>query len=90
MRFFRISDAADKKDTLLIYGGTGIGKLEGDVDFKLKGKLTDYFALRKNAQFVRYLFPKMWPHTGESTVAYAARLREKAINWDFTILTKEY
>ena len=28
MRFFRISDAADKKDALLIYGGAEIRKLE--------------------------------------------------------------
>ena len=53
MRFFCISDAADKKDAMLIYGGVEIRRLdkslqdprgEDDIYSKLKGKLNDYFA----------------------------------------------
>lgn len=50
---------------------------------KLKGKLNDYFAPKKNAHYSRYMFLKMRPQPWESTVSYAARLREKAKNCDF-------
>ena len=91
MRFFRISDAADKKDAMLIYGGREIQRLEkslqdpeeGDVYAKLQSKLNNYFAPKKNIHYARYLFLKMKPHTGESTVSYAARLREKSKSCDF-------
>ena len=91
MRFFRISNAADKKDAMLIYGGVEIRRLdkslqdpqEGDDYALLKGKLTDYFAPKKNAHYARYLFLKMRPQAGESTISYAARLREKAANCEF-------
>ena len=92
MRFFRINHAADKKDAMLIYGGVEIRRLdkslrdprgEDDIYSKLKGKLNDYFAPKKNAHYSRYMFLKMRPQSGESTVSYAARLREKAKNCDF-------
>ena len=91
MRFFRISDAADRKDAMLIYGGVDIRRLEkslqdlgdGDLYTKLKGKLTDYFSPKKNIHYSRYIFLKMRPLIGESTIAYAARLREKAVNCEF-------
>ena len=75
----------------LIYGGAEIKRLEkslqaptdGDVYAKLKGKLTDYFASKKNVHYAQYLFFKMRPQTGESTVSYAVRLQEKATNCDF-------
>ena len=80
MRFFRISDANDKKDAMLIYGGAEIRRLEkslkdpeeGDIYVKLKGKLTEYFAPKKNKHYARYLFLKMRPHAGEGTMSYAA------------------
>ena len=56
---------------------------EGDIYAKLKGKLTDYFAPKKNKHYARYLFLKMRPHAGEGTVSYAARLREKSMNCEF-------
>ena len=56
---------------------------DGDLYTKLKGKLTDYFSPKKNIHYSRYLFLKMRPHIGESTIAYAARLREKAANCEF-------
>ncbi|XP_053376601.1 uncharacterized protein LOC123533440 [Mercenaria mercenaria] len=92
MRFFRVIDAEDKKDAMLIYGGVEIRRLdkslqdpggEGDVYSKLKSKLTDYFAPKKNIHFCRYVFLKTRPQPGENTVSYAARLREKAKNCDF-------
>lgn len=91
MRFFRISEAVDKKDAMLIYGGAEIRRLEkslqdpreGDVYTKLKDKLTDYFSPKKNVHYARYLFLKMRPLPGENTVSYAARLREKSVNCSF-------
>ena len=91
MRFFRISDAADKKDAMLIYGGTEIRRLEknlpdpeeGDVYAKLQSKLNNYFAPKKNIHYARYLFLKMKPHAGEGTGSYAARLREKSKSCNF-------
>ena len=56
---------------------------DGDLYSKLKGKLTDYFSPKKNIHYSRYLFLKMRPHIGESTIAYAALLREKAVNCEF-------
>lgn len=69
MRFFRISDPEDKKDAMLIYGGGEIRRLakslqdpeEGDVYKKLKDKLSDYFAPKKNKHYARYIFLKMRP-----------------------------
>ena len=91
MRFFRISDANDKKDAMLIYGGAEIRRLEkslkdpeeGDIYVKLKGKLTEYFAPKKNKHYARYLFLKMRPHAGEGTMSYAARLQEKSMSCEF-------
>ena len=68
---------------MLICGGAEIRRLEkslqdptdGDVYAKLKGKLTDYFTPKKKVHYARYLFLKMRPQAGESTVTYAARLR---------------
>ena len=86
LRFFRISDAEDKKDAMLIYGGVEVRRLdkslqdpsEGDLYAKLKGKLT-----KKKAHYARYLFLKTRPQAGESTISDAARLREKAMSCDF-------
>ena len=92
MRFFCISDAADKKDAMLIYGGTEIRRLEkslqdpeeGDVYAKLQSKLNNYFAPKKNIHYARYMFLKMKPHAKEEgTVSYAARLRQKSKSCDF-------
>ena len=87
MRFFRISDAEDMKDAMLIYGGVEIRRLEkslqdpkdGSVYAKLKSKLNNYFSPQKNVHYARYLFLKTKQLAGESTVSYAARLREKAL-----------
>ena len=55
MRFFLISDAADKKDAMLIYRGAEIRRLEkrlqdsedGDVYAQFQSKLGNYFPQRK-------------------------------------------
>ena len=91
MRFFRIGEAEDKRDAMFIYGSAEIRRLEkslqdrkeDDVYSKLKAKLNDYYAPKKNVHYARYLFLKMRPHDDESIVSYAARLLEKAINCDF-------
>ena len=91
MRFFRISDAGDMKDAMLIYGGVEIRRLEkslqdpkeGDAFVKLRGKLNNYFSPQKNVHYARYLFLKTKQLAGESTVSYAARLREKALKCEF-------
>ena len=91
MRFFRISEAEDKKDAMLIYGGVEIQRLEkslqdpkeGDICVKLREKLNNYFSPQKNVHYARYLFLKTKQLAGETTVAYAARLREKAFKCEF-------
>ena len=90
-RYFRITEAVDKKDAIIIYGGKEIARLEKslpdpqveDVYMKLRTKLNDHFTPKKNKHHVRYLFLKMRPHMGETTSAYAARLREKAKECEF-------
>lgn len=90
-RYFRITEAVDKKDAVIIYGGKEIARLEkslpdpetADVYLKLRTKLNDHFTPKKNKHHARYLFLKMRPHVGESTSAYAARLREKAKECEF-------
>ena len=85
-RYFRITEAVDKKDAIIIYGGKEIARLGKslpdpeveDVYLKLRTKLNDHFTPKKNKHHARYLFLKMRPHMGETTSAYAARLREKA------------
>ena len=92
-RYFRITEAQDKKDAMIIYGGKDIARLskslpdptEEDLDAyaKLKKKLNDYFKPQQNKHHARYLFLKMRPNSDETTSAYAARLREKAAECDF-------
>ena len=50
---------------------------------KLRKKLNDYFKPKKNKHHARYVFLKMRPAHGETTNAYAARLREKANDCEF-------
>ena len=70
---------------MLIYGGVEIlaqkvqYPKEGDIYIKLRGKRNNYFSPQKNVHFGRYLFLKTKQLAGETTVAYAARLRENAL-----------
>ena len=92
-RYFRITDASDRKDALIIYGGQEISRLEkslpdpGDRGLnlyeKLRTKLSNYFSPKRNKHYCRYMFLKMRPQVKETTVAYATRLREKAHDCDF-------
>ena len=93
-RYFRINSPADRKDALIIYGGTEIARLEktlpdndpdGNLDDyqKVKQKLNDYFQPKRNKHHARYIFLKSRPEAGETIVAYATRLREKAQGCDF-------
>ena len=78
----------DQKDALIIYGGQEIARLEKslpdsegsnsqlDVYQKLRKKLNEYFIPKKNKHYSRYMFLKMRPEMGETTVAYATRLRK--------------
>ncbi len=51
LRYFKITDPVDKKDSIIIYGGKEISRLaknlpdpaEGDVYEKLKCRLNDYY-----------------------------------------------
>ena len=92
VRYFRIGNQADRKDAMIIYGGKEIARLEkslpdpaGDSNEyeKLRKKLNDYFVPKQNKHYARYVFLKMRPFAGEATIAYAARLREKAYNCEF-------
>ena len=49
----------------------------------LRKKLNDYFLPKQNKHYARYVFLKMRPLADEATIAYAARLREKAYDCDF-------
>ena len=91
-RFFKISEAVDKKDAMIIYGGNEMARLEkslpqypetGDAYAKLPTKLNGHFTLKKNKHHARYLFLKTRPHVGETISVYAARLREKAKECEF-------
>ncbi|CAC5414668.1 unnamed protein product [Mytilus coruscus] len=77
-RYFCITDPEDKKDAMIIYGDRRM-----DVYEKLKKNLDDYFAPKKNKHYARYVFLKMRPINGESTLAYATRLRERAADCEF-------
>ena len=85
-RILKISEAVDKKDPMIIYGGNEIACLEmslpdpetGDVYTKLRTKLNGHFTPKKNKHRACYIFLKMKPHVAETMSAYAARLREKA------------
>ena len=50
---------------------------------KLKKKVNDYYLLRRNKHYVRFLFLNMRPKPGESTLSYVAILREKANTCEF-------
>ena len=76
-RYFKISSPADKKDALIIYGGKEIARLEkslpdptGNLNEyeKLRAKVNDYFMPKRNKHYARYIFLKMRPIAGESTV----------------------
>ena len=93
-RYFRINSPADRKDALIIYGGTEIARLEktlpdndpdGNLDDyqKVTKKLNDYFLPKRNKHNARYIFLKSRPKAGETIIAYATRLREKAHGCDF-------
>ena len=90
-RFFKISEAVDKKDAMIVYGGNEITRFEkslpdpetGDVYTKLRTKSNGHFTPKENKHHARYLFLKMRPHVGETISAYAARLREKAKECEF-------
>ena len=78
---------------MIIYGGQEISRLEKslpdpvsrefNVYDKLRQKLNDYFVPKRNKHYSRYMFLKLRPNIGETTVAYATRLREKAHDCDF-------
>lgn len=92
-RFFKISNPIDKKDALIIYGGKEIARLEKSLPDpadgslneyeKLRKKLNDYFTPKRNKHHARYIFLKMKPIPGETTVTYATRLREKSQDCEF-------
>jgi len=77
---------------MIIYGGREKARLAknlpdpdgtDDAYHKLRDKLTEYFAPRKNKHYARYIFLKMRPLENETTVSYAARLREMERDCDF-------
>ena len=92
-RYFKIANPQDKKDAIIIYGGHEISRLEKslpdpeeaelNVYDKIRQKLNNYFIPKRNKHYSRYIFLKMRPQIGETTVAYATRLREKAHESDF-------
>ena len=94
-RFFRVAYPLDRKDALIIYGGSEIGRLEKslpgpedprkelDEYQRLRLKLNECFLPKKNKHYARFIFLKTRPEAGEATVTYATRLREKAHECEF-------
>ena len=92
-RYFKIINPVDKKDALIIYGGKEIARLEKSLPDPTEGSLNEYEKLRKklndnfmpkrNKHHARYIFLKMKPIAGETTITYATRLREKAQDCEF-------
>ena len=87
-RYFKIHDPFDQKDALIIYRGREIARLEkvlpdpcGKLNEyeKLKLKLNTYFLPQRYKYYARYLFLKMTPKAGETTISFATRLRENAL-----------
>ena len=80
---------------MIIYSKSEIARLEEsfpdsedpsnevDVYQKLRVKRNAYFMPNKNIHYARYIVLKTRPETGEATVAYATRLREKAHECNF-------
>lgn len=74
------------KDALIIYGGKEIACLEKSLldptegslnEYEKLRKLNDYFMLKRNKHHVRYIFLKMKPIAGETTVTYATTKTEE-------------
>ena len=92
-RYFKITNPQDMKDALIIYGGQEISRLEKslpnpevpgqNVYQKIRKKMNEYFIPKRNKHYSRYMFLKMRPQLGETTVTYATRLREKSHDCDF-------
>lgn len=95
-RYFRITEAQDKKDALVIFGGKDISRLNkslppvvGEADLaldeyeQLRKRLDSYMTPRKNKHHARYLFGKLIPHEEETTIQYAARIRKSAAKCEF-------
>ena len=89
-RFFEISEAADTKDAMIIYGGNEIAHLEkslpdpetSDVYTKLRMKLNRHFTPKKNKHHARYLFLKMRPH-GRSCKGVCRKIKRKTKGCEF-------
>ena len=89
-RFFRVAYPVDRKDALIMYGGSEITRLEKNLPDpedprkeldeyqKLRIKPNEYYLPKKNKHYARFIFLKTRPEAGEATVAYATILREKA------------
>lgn len=93
-RYFKIMELFDKKDVFIIYGGKEIVCLEksllnlidGVNDYeKLRKKLNDYFKLKKNKYYVRYVFFKMRLIYDEIMNVYVVCLREKVNDCEFEV-----
>ena len=93
--YLGISEIKDKVSALKIYGGTEIKKLsrnlletppqDGDNDYtKLKRKLNNHFLPKRNKHHARYTFSKERIQSNESIISYAARMREKAKECEFS------
>ena len=69
-RFFRVANPLERKDALIIYGGSEIARLEKslpdpedpkkelDEYQKLRLKLNEYFMPKKNKHYARYVVLK--------------------------------
>ena len=87
-RFFRIADLTDKKDALIIYGGSEIARLEKSLPDpedprrkldgyqKLRVKRNAHFIPKKNKHYARYIFLKTRPEAREGWAVCASTAQE--------------
>ena len=97
-RFFRV--ALDRKDALIIYGGSEIARLEKslpdpedprkelDEYQKLRIKLNEYFLPKKNKHYARFIFLKTRPEAGEEKLQWLMQqdCEKKRMNASLVIL----
>ena len=88
-----ITDPLSKKDAMISFGGRELARLEKSLPNsigeglneydRLRTKLNNYFTPKRNKHYAKYQFLSMRTTAGETTAAYAARLRQNAYDYEY-------
>ena len=90
-----VKDKKRQRALLLHYGGEEVNEIfetltdTGDDYETAKGKLTEYFAPKKNTEFEVYKFRQAKQQQDEGIDAFLTRLRQLSINCEFPDTDKE-